>query len=544
MRNQRRLRTSGIAVVLLLLLGTSACTPSPSTDDKTAVNQPSWFAYDRPAEYSVTTSRISVPVTDQGPRSPGTLSCLLHRPAENGAPAAGKFPGIFYQFAPYNRAGAPATPGGEEKYLAEHGYTVLNCDLPGTGSSPGRGYDLDWPVQDVAARDAIDWMGSQSWSTGKVGASGRSYGGWTALRAASERPKHLAAVLAHVAPSDWYQQFIQPGGNLAGADLGWTRSVTTADPGYAARQIKTWRAHPQRDGYWADLALSRRLERVQVPTLTQGGWYDVFRNGPVQNHADLVAAGRADTSYLVMGPWAHGRADLQPVHPMPLGSQLAWWDHWLSDDEEGQLPEKHISSFALPTTGSPGWQSYDTWPRTTTTPWFPAPGGVLRDAAAPAASVDFDVDTTVGQSTTCLLHCKTPETSPSLATDVPGFASFTAEPVEHPLHLLGSVHAQLSITSHATAPHPVAVKVLDVAPDGRTMEAAAGWTRIDADAVGHRTRQSIELQATDWIVQPGHRIRIAVSAGDSPKLGSPDVHGRVALHLGRNGSTIELPVLP
>lgn len=551
MENQGRKRRSpwkaGLAVVLLLLLCTSACTPAPPTEDPAAANQPDWFGYDRPAEYSVATTRITVPATDQGPRSPGTLSCLLHRPATDGAPAPGRFPGIFYQFAPYGLAQAPSRPDNEEEYLAEHGYNVLHCDIPGTGASAGHGYDLNWPVQDIAARDAIDWLGSQEWSTGKVGASGRSYGGWTALRAASERPKHLAAVLAHVAPSNMYEQFFQPGGNLAGADLAWTRSVTSSDPGYALTQIKTWRAHPQRDGYWADLDLSRRLQRVEVPVLNSGGWYDVFRNGAVQNHADLVRAGRAGTSYLVMGPWAHGRADLQPAQPLPLGGQLAWWDHWLSDDAEGQLPAQHISSFAMPTAGSPGWSSWDSWPRTTTSTVFPSPDGGLAGSAPPAASVDFDVDTTVGHSTTCLLRCATPETSPSPTGDPAssaGIAGFTAAPLEKPLHLLGTVRARLSITSHATAPHPLAVTVLDVGPDGRTREAAAGWTRVDADALGHRTRHTVELQATDWIVPPGHRIRIAVSAGDSPKLGSPHVDGTVTVQTGPNGSRFELPVVP
>ncbi|WP_417218100.1 CocE/NonD family hydrolase [Arthrobacter sp.] len=544
MPNQRRRRKAGIAVVLLLVLGTSACTPSPATEDQPAANQPDWFSYDRPAEYSVTTSRVSVPVTDQGRRSPGTLSCLLHRPAENGAPAPGRFPGIFHQFTPYGPAAAPVATDSKEKYLAEHGYNVLRCDVPGTGSSAGHGYDLDWSVQDIAARDAIDWLGSQSWSTGKVGASGRSYGGWTALRAASERPKHLAAVLAHVAPSDMYEQFFYPGGNLAGADVAWTRAVTSPEAGYPLRQVRTWRAHPQRDGYWADLDLSRRLQSVEVPVLNSGGWYDVFRNGAVQNHADLVGAGRADTSYLVMGPWAHGRADLQPAHPLPLGGQLAWWDHWLSDDAAGQLPEKHISSFAMPAAGSPGWSSWDAWPKTTTSTVYPSRDGGLAGSVPPESSVGFDADTTVGQSTTCLLRCATPETSTAPAADRAGIASFTTAPAGEPLHLLGSVRARLSITSHATAAHPLAVKVLDVGPDGRTVEAAAGWTRVNADARGHRTRHSIDLQATDWIVAPGHRIRIDLSAGDSPKLGSSDVDGMVTVHTGPNGSRFELPVLP
>ncbi|MBM6622099.1 CocE/NonD family hydrolase [Micrococcaceae bacterium RIT802] len=531
--------------MLLLLLGTSACTPAPATDEQSTVNQPSWFGYDRPAEYSVTTTRITVPITDQGPRSPGTLSCLLHRPATDGVPAPGKFPGIFYQFAPYNAADAPAKPDSEEKYLAEHGYNVMRCDIPGTGASAGHGYDLNWPVQDIAARDAIDWLGSQKWSTGKVGASGRSYGGWTALRAAAERPEHLAAVLTNVAPSNMYEQFIYPGGNLAGADLAWPGAVTSSDPGYAAQQLKTWRAHPMRDAYWADMDRSDRMQRVEVPVMTTGGWYDVFRAGPIENHADLVHADRGDTSYLVMGPWTHGQSHLQAEQPLPLGGQLAWWDHWLSDTEDGQLPEHHVSSFAMPTASSPGWSSYGSWPSTTVHTWFPAPAGGLGATAPQGASVQFRADSDAGPATTCLFTCATPEKTVSgTARASDGLAIFSDEPLDDPLHLVGSVTAELAVTSHATAPHPLAVKVLDVGPDGRGTEAAAGWTRIPADALGKRTRLAVRLQPTDWVFHPGHRVRIVVAGGDSPKLGPSEARGSVTLHTGQNGTRIELPVLP
>lgn len=116
-----------------------------------------------------------------------------------------------------------------------------------------------------------------------------------------------------------YEQFIYPGGNLAGADLDWPGAVTSSDPGYAARQVKTWHKHPRQDTYWADMDLSDRMQRVEVPVMTTGGWYDVFRAGPVENYADLVGAGRGGSSYLVMGPWAHGQSDLQAEQPLPLG---------------------------------------------------------------------------------------------------------------------------------------------------------------------------------------------------------------------------------
>ena len=50
-------------------------------------------------------------------------------------------------------------------------------------------------------------------------------------------------------------------------------------------------------------------EKVQVPVYNQGGWYDIFAQGNIENFTGLQNRGgglAAGNQKLMMGPWAHG----------------------------------------------------------------------------------------------------------------------------------------------------------------------------------------------------------------------------------------------
>ena len=67
------------------------------------------------------------------------------------------------------------------------GYAVVNCDLRGFGTSDGVGNLLtDAEARDVY--DLIEWAGTQSWSSGKVGMNGVSYLAISQYKAAVLRP--------------------------------------------------------------------------------------------------------------------------------------------------------------------------------------------------------------------------------------------------------------------------------------------------------------------------------------------------------------------
>ncbi|GJG86771.1 peptidase S15 [Gemmatimonadetes bacterium T265] len=93
------------------------------------------------------------------------------------------------------------------------GYAVVRCDQPGSGDSPG---DLDvfGPAAQAAFYDAVEWAGTQSWSTGKVGVFGASYYGVMGWLVAGLRPPHLAAFLPFQGFTDHYRDCMRHGGIL------------------------------------------------------------------------------------------------------------------------------------------------------------------------------------------------------------------------------------------------------------------------------------------------------------------------------------------
>jgi uncharacterized protein len=97
-----------------------------------------------------------------------------------------------------------------EKWVPE-GYAVVRVDSRGAGASPGL---LDpWsPRETQDLYHCIEWAGTQSWSSGKVGMTGISYYAMNAWQVACLQPPHLAAFCAWEGSSDHYREALRHGG--------------------------------------------------------------------------------------------------------------------------------------------------------------------------------------------------------------------------------------------------------------------------------------------------------------------------------------------
>jgi uncharacterized protein len=80
-------------------------------------------------------------------------------------------------------------------WCVRHGYSLVNVDLRGAGTSEGESALLsDQEGEDVY--DVIEWAAAQPWSTGAVGMLGVSYLAISQWKAAALRPPSLAAIVA------------------------------------------------------------------------------------------------------------------------------------------------------------------------------------------------------------------------------------------------------------------------------------------------------------------------------------------------------------
>ncbi|MCZ2826900.1 MULTISPECIES: CocE/NonD family hydrolase [unclassified Modestobacter] len=504
--------------------------------------EPDWFDYDRPAAYGTHVERLQVPMQDGF-----ELGCTIARPALGGEPAAGEFPGLLRSYTPYGRAVEEAE-GEFATYFSQRGYNVMSCDIRGTGISPAPGFEARWPIQSKDGHDAVEWLAEQPWSSGKVGASGTSYGGQTTLEIAAEQPPHLVAIAPNVSPMENYSEIFYPGGARADADWLWVGAPDVADPAFDQRQLDAFAAHPTYDEYWDVQNVANEHEDIEVPVLLTGGWFDVFRAGAIGNYEGLRDAGNDDVR-LVMGPWTHADPWEQETEPLPIGATLAWFDHWLRDDPDAPLPAAPVTSYEVEGTGG-RWVELADWPAD-------GNGQVLalgtdreldRRPGKPG-TLDLAIDPDDGPATTCLVGCPRP-TDPAAdnAAADEGRLTFTSDPLAHDAVMAGQAEVTLEATLPASDGNLVA-KVMDVAPDGRVTEVAAGWLRASHRfghdrsvpvTPGEETTFVIETQPAHWRFAEGHRVRISLMTGDVPRIAPDDSTGTIDVAAGARGSVAEI----
>ncbi|MCP2164060.1 CocE/NonD family hydrolase [Goodfellowiella coeruleoviolacea] len=510
-----------LSVLLAALTATALVTAPAATAQpeergtgRSALTDP-FFSYDRPARYGVHTERVRVPLRDGS-----HLACDLHRPAdEQGRPAPGRFPGIVYDYNAYDQL---TQLGQAASFLVTRGYVAAVCNARGSGDSPGR---LD-PFSAQEQRDnydLIEWLAVQPWSTGRIGQSGVSYGGHSALLVAVNKPPHLAAIIPVNGISDWYENTIYRGGIYSARIRDWQAST-------APDTLVTYPQHPFYDDFWRERSVKARWSELDVPVLEISGWYDRYRDGMVQNFQARTA-----NTWLVSGPWQHGMPAGQYAD-IGTGGYLAWWDHWLAGDSAAPLPRAKVTSYEIPGPGAgAGWRQYDSWP----------PAGAEQTTLALTADARLAVG--AGRPGTGRFAVNTEP-----AADEPGERlEFQTTPLRRDVVLAGGVQA--SIRASFTGPDGnIAVVLEDVAPDGTASRITQGWLKAshrsgDQGAAPVRPGVTYDLPVhlwpTHYRLAAGHVLRVRVSSSDYPEIDSDAPAGTVSVRLGAAGSLIRVTAL-
>ena len=231
-------------------------------------------------------------------------ACEIWRPDGDGP-----FPGLVFR-TPYGR-------GNDLSGYVEHGFACLIADGRGTGASEGTYdyYNLDAGRFD--GYDLIEWLADQEWCNGRIAAVGGSALGIYAIAAAAENPPHLECLLLNVVPSDFYQHQWYPGGvrrqesrhgwclgnvNRIGPGAVWDEEMaadTIQRPYKAALLAKRYHEYPdnpldwskpyfnhtERDDLWKDIDLTPKVAAITHPILFSGVHFDHFGKGTIAAHA-------------------------------------------------------------------------------------------------------------------------------------------------------------------------------------------------------------------------------------------------------------------
>lgn len=481
--------------------------------------------------------------------------------------------------------------------LLAAGYAVAHQDCRGTSRSEG----TFTPMVDEPAdgADTVEWLCQQPWCDGTVGLFGASYLGFTQWATASTAPEAVKAMVPTVTTTDYYsapwyssggapslhmalwwstllgflgtQRSLAAGGDadalggVAGAlggvlaDLDARLAQTpVSEPGVldtAAPWWPQWVSHPARDEFWQDLSVVDHVERVVVPALHVGGWFDIFAGETAASYVAVREGAGSEQARagqrLIIGPWDHltctgahhdrqfglaadaAGADL-------TGAHVAFYDRWLrgrTDALDGSAP---VRIFVM---GIDQWRDEQEWPLTGTryTDYLLDGGGhantadgdgVLTTGPAGPDAVDtivYDpadpVPTLGGRliSSSALNAVGPVDQSPVEARE--DVLCFTTAVLDEPVEVTGHVRLVLHVASSAPDTD-LTGKLVDVFPDGRAIYLTDGVLRARyRDSLareemlepGRSYEMTLDLAVTSNVFLPGHRIRLEVSSSNFPR---------------------------
>ncbi len=461
-------------------------------------------------------------------------------------------------------------------HAARQGFMVVYQDTRGRNASEGEWMPLRYERED--GYDSVEWAAKLPGSNGRVAMFGGSYHGNTQWMAAIEQPPSLAAMVPGITWSDALDGLFARGGAIElGTTPNWTliMGVDHFPRLPLSEQERAERTEALigdldklgSDGYWGlpvnDLAVLRRYDlpelgtfrtqadpsvlencnvagrhdRVTVPTLHIGGWYDIFAQGVLDSHMAMTALGRP--SQVIIGPWTHLTYQ-DPVGELCFGAlssafapvsadgdlsdtQLAWLRRQLASEASprGSEEQAPVRIFVM---GRNVWRDEDSWPltRARSERWLLGDGGTLSREApvSDAAPTEFVYDPsdpvpTLGGQTVMAAAFPAGPFDQARIEARPDVCVFTSEPLQQDLEVTGRVQVVLHAQSSAPSTDWVA-RLCDVHPDGRSFNICDGIFRVEKGAQACQ-QITIDLWSTSNVFLAGHRLRVHVTSSSFPR---------------------------
>lgn len=532
------------------------------------------------------------------------LTAVVYRPKDNA-----RHPAVFSQ-TPYGReVDRYATATTAAKFVGR-GYAVIVVDVRGRYDSEGQFR----PFHDARdGSEVLDWIARQPWSNGKAVTIGGSYTGnsqWSLWR---ERNEHHAAIVSYVTPADGFGDLVRFNG-VPKLDLmfTWMMSYGYARTNHVAeledfdwqlvmrqlplhtldvrvgRRFEPWELamrHDKLDEYWAPLQVMGNPPGRDIPTLNVGGWYDGQLLGEVRNYRKAVESSASAAEHkLIIGPWLHAVNQHRKVGELDAGPEAiidldqlrdGWMDHVMLGKAPPVfgnvvyfLPIKNewreASAFPLPGTRFTAFH-FSSGGRANTAEGDGVLGSVSK---GPADRFTYDPASPVPSlsSRTAGARSGLPQGSVDhrAIEKRPDILVYTSAPLAEDMEITGPVSATIYMST-TVVDTDIVVRLMDVYPDGRSLNLAEGIARakyrnsLSAPELltpGTVYKIPVELFPTSTYFRQGHRIRVQVTSSDFPvfarnlNTANSDSGTQMAIahtqihHTKRYRSSILLPVVP
>lgn len=500
------------------------------------------------------------------------IALTLHFP-----PGEGPWPLIF-EARPYRKDDLSFSSHVYRRYCLEGGYAVCRADVRGTGSSEGIAQDEYTTREWQDWLELFAWIEEQPWSTGSIGMYGTSYSGFNSLQMAALRPPQLKAIVPIYATDRRYTDDVHYGGGVRrGIDfLDYPLNMTAMNalPPVPAVFGEGWREEwlrrieanepwelrwleEQNDSeYWRHGSVAFDYGAIEAATMIIAGHADGYHNMAFRTFEALRGPKR-----LLFGPWSHmsPRISLPGPRIDQVPEILRWFDRWVKGIDNGIDREPPIVMFVRRSTrpapdldGYEGeWRFEPLWPPERLREDARALSGAHAVGRPPDAATDeLDIKGDVGVAGSIWCAADLPFGPPwDQRTDEAWSLVYDWPAAAEPLEIMGHPRVELTVTSSVPVTF-VSAKLCDVFPDGTSALVTRGILNLthresheepQALEPGAAYRVSLELDATSWIFEPGHRVRLDIAGADFPSSWPLPYAG--TLTVDRTGSTLVLPVL-
>jgi len=523
------------------------------------------------------------------------LHAVVLRPA--GSEKGGERLPFLMERTPYGVDGNTSDRvNGSKPELAASGYIFVFADDRGRYGSGGQ-FVMNRPVLDhkgkkdvdetTDTRDTIDWLlKNVPNNSGKVGVLGVSYPGFLAIMAGIDAHPAVKAISPQAPMTDiWmgddffhngafretygfdYVQQLEAQKTDARVNTKedtydfFLRNVNFEGAAKAAKitdlpTAKAFLSQPAYTKLWQDMAVERRLNKVETPTLEVGGWWDQEDMwGPQAEYAALEPHDAKHEVFLVLGPWNHGGWNGTTRHLGALDFGSATGDQYRKTMEapffEFYLKGKpgfDLKGAASFRTGENRWKRYAAWPpkvgikpdklyllpekrASLTEPdgaYETKAAAYIADPADPVPYRNRPVQATYGEGSKWRTWLVEDQRFVSGRKDL---ANFSTAALDHDVTVTGDVMADLFAATTGTDADWV-VKLIDVYPDDAPAP-MAGYQLMIADEIFRgRYRRSFEhpeavkpgevneykwsLHGADHTFLKGHRIMVEVQSSWFP----------------------------
>lgn len=287
--------------------------------------------------------------------------------------------------------------GPDPAYWVDQGYAVILVDSRGFGLSQGVAGVLSQQDR-LDFHDAINWAGSQAWSTGDVGLTGVSYLAIAQWIAAGNAPPALKAIMPWEGQSDNFREVLFHGGIPETEFTNfWLTRIRSKANKTSLPPHRIMRFAGQRPMLMKRVAARAApsgivLGEITVPALICASWSDhgMHTRGSFEGFKHIAS----QQKWL----YTHGQPKWDVYYSdEALAVQTAFFDHFLKGEANGFDIRPPIRLEVRGTRTEYTVRHETTWPLASTiaTPWFldAGDGGLHATARREPANLGYDAKT-------------------------------------------------------------------------------------------------------------------------------------------------------